>query len=204
MGINIAVPRIIASDTEPPYLQYVVLISDKDDAARIAKNNVKKQPNFTPILFNSLIATTDNEHWRKQRDHLNEVFLPKTSLAKIFPISLKRAVHCAERLQQLVRDAGPYGVQMHEFYLHEAQAQLQLALFGMDEEFMESTNKNIRSVFNGTQVDPNYGKDMCLTMMRKVGENPAFAAPIRSHQFFSRTRSSHPVYRKRRVNTLHL
>ena len=33
---------------------------------------------------------------------------------------------------------------MHEFFLHEAQAQLQLALFGMDETFMEETNKQIR------------------------------------------------------------
>ena len=39
------------------------------------------------------------------------------------------------------KNAGKYGVQMHEFYLHEAQAQLQLALFGLDEEFMERTNK---------------------------------------------------------------
>ena len=38
---------------------------------------------------------------------------------------------------------------MHEFFLHEAQAQLQLALFGMDETFMEETNKQIR---DGTKI----------------------------------------------------
>lgn len=175
LGINVVFPRIISSDAEMPFIQHVALINDKDDARRIASRNIKKAPNFTPIFFQSLIATTDNAHWRAQRNHLNEVFLPKHSLAKIFPISLQRAKHCAARLGDLAAKPGPYGVQMHEFFLHEAQAQLQLALFGMDEEFMEKTNKNIRDVFSGTQEDPNYGKDMCLTMMRKVDENPAFA-----------------------------
>lgn len=174
-GINIATPRLMSSDKELPYLTYIVLVADKDDAARIARRHIKKQPNFTPIFFQSLIATTDNEHWKRQRNHLNEVFMPRKSLAKIFPTSLKRAQHCANRLGKLADEAGPYGVQMHEFFLHEAQAQLQLALFGMDEEFMESTNKKIRDVFAGCAEDPNFGKDMCLTMMRKVEENPAFA-----------------------------
>jgi hypothetical protein len=42
---------------------------------------------------------------------------------------------------------------MHEFFLHEAQAQLQLALFGMDEEFMERTNKGIRDAFVGDALN---------------------------------------------------
>jgi hypothetical protein len=50
---------------------------------------------------------------------------------------------------------------MHEFFLHEAQAQLQMALFGMDEEFMESTNSKIRDAFSGTNPDENFAKDMC-------------------------------------------
>jgi len=66
-------------------------------------------------------------------------------------------------------------VQMHEFFLHEAMAQLQLVLFGMDEEVMESTNSNIREVFAGTHKDSKYGRDIVLSMLRKVSENPAFA-----------------------------
>lgn len=175
MGINIVTPRVVSSDAEMPVVQEIVLIANKDDAMRIAMRHIKKQPNFTAIFFQSLIATTDNDHWKKQRNHLNEVFMPKKSLAKIFPTLLSRAKTCAARLGDLSREAGPYGVQMHEFYLHEAQAQLQLALFGMDEDFVESTNKKIRDVFSGTSDDPNFGKDMCLAMMRKVEENPAFA-----------------------------
>eukprot|EP00666_Eupelagonemidae_sp_cell4sb_P005394 gene5394-12625_t len=47
---------------------------------------------------------------------------------------------------------------MHDLFLHEAQAQLQRALFGMSEEFMERTNKPIRDVFNGTLDDPEFGR----------------------------------------------
>lgn len=175
LGINIVLPRVVSSDAELPFVQEIVLIADKEDAMRIASRHLKKQPNLTAIFFHSLIATTDNEHWKKQRNHLNEVFMPKKSLAQIFPTLLARAKNCAARLAELSCEAGPYGVQMHEFYLHEAQAQLQLALFGMDEDFMESTNKKIRDVFSGTSDDPNFGKDMCLSMIRKVAENPAFA-----------------------------
>lgn len=176
MGVNIVVPKIMIWESAMPTIDYVVIVSDKDDAGRIARRHLKKQPTFTPVFFQSIIATTDNEHWKRQRNHLNEVFLPRQSLAQIFPTSLDRAKLCAARLGQLAAEAGEHGVQMHEFFLHEAQAQLQLALFGMDEEFMESTNKKLRDVFNGTNDDPNYGKDMCLTMMRKVRENPAFAS----------------------------
>ena len=58
-----------------------------------------------------------------------------------------------------------------------AQAQLQLALFGMDEKFMNSTNQSIRQVFNGTYPDPDkhFGSQMVLDMLKKVGENNAFA-----------------------------
>merc|ERR1719281_1286540 len=46
----------------------------------------------------------------------------------------------------------------------------------MDEEFMERTNEDIRKSFAGTLTDMNYTKDICLTMMQKVSENPAFAS----------------------------
>lgn len=175
-SINICVPRVMVSDKEPPFLCNIVVLADPEDSERIARTHVKKSPGFTPILFQSLIATTDNEHWRQQRNHLNEVFLPKSSLAKIFPSSWARAKHCATRMEKLRREAGPHGVQVHEFFLHEAQAQLQLSLFGMDETFMDDTNHKIRQVFSGSCPVQSFGKNMCLEMMRKVREDPAFAA----------------------------
>jgi hypothetical protein len=36
-----------------------------------------------------------------------------------------------------------------QFFLHEAQAQLQLALFGVDDPYMEETNEKLRHAFAG-------------------------------------------------------
>ena len=38
---------------------------------------------------------------------------------------------------------------------------------------MERTNKPIRDVFSGINPNMNYGKDVCLQMMEKVGQNPS-------------------------------
>jgi cytochrome P450 len=176
-SINLVFPTLMASDNEMPYFTNTVILSHPDDCERIAKAHIKKQPNFTTVFFQSLIATTDNVHWAKQRSYLNEVFLPGASLSKIFPVSFRRAQECSVHLGELSKQAGPYGVQMHDFFLHEAQAQLQLALFGMNETFMEQTNVPIRQVFNGTFPDPeaHFGSQMVLEMLDKVGENEAFA-----------------------------
>lgn len=175
-NLNFVMPKVMTGDSENPYLTHQVLLAHPDDCERIAKRHIRKQPNFTPFLFQSIIATTNNDHWRTQREHLNGVFLPQASLSKIFPTSWARANKCAERLDELRADSGEFGVQMHDFFLHEAQAQLQMALFGMDEEFMERTNQKIRDAFAGTNPDPDFAKDMCMEMMSKVGENPAFAS----------------------------
>eukprot|EP00943_MAST-04B_sp_MAST-4B-sp1_P006557 g6557.t1 len=177
-GINIVVPTLMSSDDETPFKTNMVILNNDQDCLRIAKNHVKKQPNFSSILFQSLISTTDNDHWKKQRSFMNEIFLPKMSLAKIFPISLERAKVCADRLEGIRRNPKKpeYGVQMHEFYMYEAQAQLQLALFGMDTEYMERSNASIRDAFNGNPR-PNEGVGYwCFDMMKQVGKNSAFAA----------------------------
>ena len=178
--INIAVPVLVPSDSELPYFKNAIILSHPDDCERIARAHVKKQPNFTTVLFQSLIATTDNAHWARQRNYLNEVFLPEASLSKIFPVTWQRAQKCVDHLDHLVKEQdtkkSKYGVQMHEFYLHEAQAQLQMALFGMDEAFMERTNKQIRQVFAGNHPEPErgFGAEMVLEMLKRVESNPAF------------------------------
>ena len=78
MSINIVIPRIMAgAESEytsgDVYSTDVVILADRDDCERIAKVHVQKSPNFTPILFESLISTTDNKHWANQRNYLNEV-----------------------------------------------------------------------------------------------------------------------------------
>ena len=170
-SVNIVDQRVIIKDGNP-FRTEVVIINNPEDAEIIGKSHVKKNPLFTPFLFESLIATTDNEHWKKQRNHFNEVFLPLSSLAPIFPISVNRAEKCVDILEDLRLHAGPYGVQMHDFYLHEAQAQLQLGLFGVDEKFMNDTNEGIRDAFAGRNPNMNFAKDMCLDMMSGKGQGP--------------------------------
>ena len=177
-GINFVVPNLMSSDDESPFICNIVMLNDAEDCERIAKNHLKKMPNFSSVLFQSLISTTDNDHWKKQRSHMNEIFLPKLSLGKIFPVSLERAKVCADRLEKIRQNPKKpqYGVQIHEFYMYEAQAQLQLALFGMDNEYMERSNSSIRDAFNG---EPRPGENVgywTMDMLKQVGSNSAFAA----------------------------
>ena len=98
----------------------------------------------------------------KQRKHLNPAFLPVSSLSKIFPITAARARGGGlKRLRQLIKDGGGI-VEMSDYFLHETQAQLQLALFGMDEDFMDRTNAQIRAAFAGTNPDPLYVRVILL------------------------------------------
>ena len=44
-------------------------------------------------------------------------------------------------------------VNMSDFFLNETQAQLQKAMFGFSDEFEQKTNKRIRDVFAGKNVE---------------------------------------------------
>ena len=96
------------------------------DAQRLAQAHVKKAPNFTANLYGSIISTTDNDKWMRQRQHLLPAFLPQASLRSVYPISEARARHCVDRLLQL-SDGGRVPVDINDFLLHEAQAQVSCA-----------------------------------------------------------------------------
>ena len=177
-AINMVVPNLIPSkDGKQIERKHVVFISNPDDYSRISKNHVQKYGDLAQTLGNGVLSTSDNAYWKKQRAHLNEVFLPKMSLSKVFPTSRKRALTCANRLKEMVENnTYVHGINIHEFFLHEAMAQLQLGLFGMDEEFMEETNKQIRDAISGTDgvgfanmVGPIFD------MMLAVGKNDKYA-----------------------------
>jgi len=150
LSSNIAVPQLAAhgmgSDAREVIVARVIL-ADPADAQRLSRRHVRKEPNFLPVLQDGVISTTDNEHWRQQREHLVEAFLPISSLAQVLPVSLARAKHCSERLSKM--SAGGASVDMSDFLLHEAMAQLQMALLGRSESSMESSNKSIRHFFGG-------------------------------------------------------
>ena len=176
--INFALPYIMTCEKYGMYRTSVAFVSDPEDTQRISKNHVKKMPKMTAMFMGSVISTTDNEVWKKQRNLLNEVFLPKKSLAKIFPKSLSRAKKCVDIMAELAQNSGANGVEINDFYLHETQAQLQLGLFGMDENFMEQTNRELRNGFSQINPDPEAVTKITLSMMSKVADSEGnFAVP---------------------------
>lgn len=133
---NICLPSLQKEPRKRAYITNHVILNEPNDCERIARAHLAKQPWFRNNGFkHSVISTDDTELWRQQREHYNEAFLPNASLAKVLPITLKRATHCAKRLMQLASTGNE--VDMSDFLLHETEAQLQLAMFGESEEFMD-------------------------------------------------------------------
>lgn len=81
--------------------------------------------------------------------------MPISALADVFPISVARA-EVARRLLHEQCGGGDATINIHEFMMHEAQAQLQLAALGLDNTFMERTNKTLRHTFAGDNEDPKF------------------------------------------------
>jgi hypothetical protein len=105
-----------------------VIISNPEDAERIARIHVRKEPNFTPIMYGSIISTIDNEKWKMQRSGLAHAFLPKASLSHIFPVSADRARKCAAKLWTLSAE-GTQTVDLNDFLLFETQVFCFLCVF---------------------------------------------------------------------------
>lgn len=166
LGSNIAVPSVNSIGFgDGVQLRFAprVILAHPEDAERVSRLHVRKEGNFEPALFDSIISTTDNDSWREQRKCLNEAFLPLSSLAEILPVSLARAKQCASRLREAASEGIP--VDMSDFLLHEAQAQLQLALLGASQELMDSTNSDIRATFAGDLEPAKIG-----TVSKTIGE----------------------------------
>mmetsp|Transcript_117991 Transcript_117991/g.252000 ORF Transcript_117991/g.252000 Transcript_117991/m.252000 type:complete len:601 (+) Transcript_117991:59-1861(+) len=184
LGSNIFAPKLQVLGTGAAQRRVIlprVILGDPADAERISRTHVRKEGNFESILLGSVIATTDNEAWQQQRRHLAEVFLPLSSLACIMPVSLSRAKLCADRLQQKATrpEGGLQPVDMSDFLLHEAQAQLQLALLGAPESFMEATNAEIRAAFAGNPSKARVGAlgDAMKSLMEIARTDKTFALP---------------------------
>ncbi len=157
---NIVFPLVITPQSQMPYLDWLVTISNPEDAAKIAKNHVLKSKIYgVAFLGDGVLATRNNESWKEQRQHLAEAFLPKSSLQHIFPVSLNRArLAINERLPN-ISNSGKTPVEVNEFFLHEAMAQLQLALLGETEEFMNETNIPLRKAFSASLTpNPNFNE----------------------------------------------
>ena len=146
---NICLP-LLHTWLDEPRIDNIVIISNPDDAERICKHHIKKAPIFKSLLNTSIISTTDNDDWKKQRYDMTNAFLPKYSLQKVFPASVTRARSCSELLIKMSCDYTE-PVNMSDFFLNETQAQLQKAMFGFSDEFEQKTNKRIRNAFSGIE-----------------------------------------------------
>lgn len=159
---NMAVP-LIGIDGNPgeiPHIKWLVIIQDPADAARLATNNVRKTVGYSnTFLRNGVLSTSDDALWTKQRQHVVSAFLPFASLAKIFPISLSRANYAmTKRLPELCGSDFSKPVEILEFWLHEAMAQLQLGPLGESTSYMEENNIPLRAAFTSefqSRFDPN-------------------------------------------------
>ena len=166
---NICLP-LLHKWLDKPQINNLIIVSHPDDAQRICKKHIKKAPIFKTFLNTSIISTTDNEDWSEQRNTMNMAFLPRTSLQSIFPISQQRANHCS----QVLKDTSEHftkSVNMSDFFLHETQAQLQMALFGFTDEFQEKTNKRLRDAFAGinTSYIGEFSQDALHETMKSQG-----------------------------------
>ena len=84
LNSNFVLPIISPEVGKEPVINQQIFLCHVGDCARIAKAHVRKQPNFTPAFQGSVISTTDNDHWRKQREYLTGPFMPTSSLSHIF------------------------------------------------------------------------------------------------------------------------
>lgn len=141
---NIIIPYL---DIENVTLTDLILLNNPDDCERIAKKHVKKIPNFKSLLHDSIISTTDIKHWKNQRLDLIRAFNP-LELNNIIDISNNRASNCSNLLWKISNN-GADKINISDFFLNETMAQLQLAMFGVTNEFQENTNKYIRAAFGG-------------------------------------------------------
>ena len=126
-------------------ISYKIIISSSLDSEKIANKHIQKDKNFLPLLHDSIISTIDNKHWKNQRMDLVEAFTTM-SLSKILNISSDRAKKSVNILKSKKQP-----VNMADFFLNETMAQLQLAMFGVSEEFEEKSNKKMRQGLAGLE-----------------------------------------------------
>ena len=59
---------------EIPHIKWLVVIQDPADAARIARDHVRKPMGYSnTFLRNGVLSTPDNALWAKQRHHVVSV-----------------------------------------------------------------------------------------------------------------------------------
>ena len=125
----------------------LVVINNPDDAERIAFNHVGKTPYLKNIVYDSIISTTDINHWKQQRQTYKDAFSVNSELKQLIPTINKRAQLSVKLLQDKQKICDEEYINIYDFFLNETMAQLQLAMFGFSNEYQEKSNKKIRTAF---------------------------------------------------------
>lgn len=147
-------------------IQNLVVINHPDDAERLLEKHTQKTPYLKKLVFDSIISTTSVEHWREQRKHYQQAFSVKDELEQLIPISNARAIESIDTLLNLTTQCDGEYIDIHEFFLNETMAQLQLAMFGVSPEFEKESNQKIRNAFNGENVE--YGKEYVQSLLSEI------------------------------------
>ena len=92
---NILIPNL---DDEIQSENYLIIINNPEDAQRLAEKHVKKSPYLKKFVYDSIISTSDNNHWGEQRCSYQPAFSVENQLKKIIPISNARAIYSLDYL----------------------------------------------------------------------------------------------------------
>lgn len=169
LSSNLHLPIVEMDEDKNIILRDLFIINHPEDAMRIANKNIKKMRNFKPIVLDSIISTTDNNHWKKQRNLLIGAFLPHPILQKLFKKSNRLAKDMISKLEKRIANTN-HSIDMNEFLLEQTQEQLQRVILGMDKSFVLDTNKKIRNAFNG--IGPKgYVRDFVFKVIEKLKTN---------------------------------
>ena len=69
MNTNINIPYV-----KNNIVRDLLIINHPDDSERLANKHIKKNPMLEPILYNSIISTTDINDWRRERTLFQPAF----------------------------------------------------------------------------------------------------------------------------------
>ena len=68
-------------------------------------------------------------------------------------------------------------VNMNNFFLNETQAQIQLSMFGVTNEFQEETNEKVRDAFSG-YGKVGYTREFAFNLMNEIDKNDKNLGPL--------------------------
>ena len=103
MSTNLVVPYI---DEYNKTINDIIILCHPDDCERIAKNHLKKNPHFKLVMADSVISTTDNEHWNVKSNlynHYYQINTIKNIIWSIVHISQLRAKECSKILLNKIK-----------------------------------------------------------------------------------------------------